>query len=709
MNPLRLFKPIRLLFNPKPTISEQDIASGLRWLTWEGAVSLGFNSITTSGFLAAFALALGANNLQIGILAAIPFLMQIVQIPAIWIVERFRRRKQIAVLSWLPAQLLWFPAALIPFFLEVPSAAAISLLLWLMAGRGLLTAVVNAAWNGWIHDLVPQTMLGRFFSRRLAFATVAVMGFSLGAAFFVDYWRGHVPSEEAIFGYTYVLLFGALFLGLASPAFMSLMPEPLMQPLIGPQPSLRQRLSAPIKDTNFRRLIQFLLSWGFASNLAIPFFAVYMLKQLGLPLTWVIGLNILSQLFNLLFLRVWGRFVDRFGSKAVLSVCASLFLLVILGWIFITMPERHFLTVPLLVILHAFAGIANAGVALTVGTIALKLAPKGEATSYLAGASLATSLGAGLGPLCGGVMADFFGARQLNLTLTWVDPGNFVQLPALIIIGFDFLFAIAVILGVITLGVLATIREQGEVGREVILESLFFPTRELSSPTSSGLAHNFLSSFPFSFLKRVPIPGIDVALGVTAYQIAEMARAATQAAVNGQRLKRRFVRVLDNGLASIWGASGQRLGRRFVRVLDNGLASIWGARGTVTTYDVEIVRQATRGAVHAAGDTPLSVEKLVASVAMGMVTAASRAGVDPLNGILGASQGIIQGAVETGAELEAVTEQTIEAARKAAAQLGLSEEVAVAKATEGVLGAAEALGADALARVKGALHNDCSD
>ena len=56
---------------PKPTISDEDVKAGLKWLTLERAVSMGFNSITTSGIVAAFALALGANNLQIGVLAAI--------------------------------------------------------------------------------------------------------------------------------------------------------------------------------------------------------------------------------------------------------------------------------------------------------------------------------------------------------------------------------------------------------------------------------------------------------------------------------------------------------------------------------------------------------------------------------------------------------------------------------------------------------------
>jgi hypothetical protein len=43
-------------------ITERQLNAGLRWLTLEGMVSMGFSSIIGSGFLAAFALALGANN-----------------------------------------------------------------------------------------------------------------------------------------------------------------------------------------------------------------------------------------------------------------------------------------------------------------------------------------------------------------------------------------------------------------------------------------------------------------------------------------------------------------------------------------------------------------------------------------------------------------------------------------------------------------------
>ena len=73
---------------------------------------------------------------------------------------------------------------------------------------------------------------------------------------------------------------------------------------------------------------------------------------------------------------------------------------------------------------------------------------------------------------------------------------------------------------------------------------------------------------------------------------------------------------------------------------------------------------------------------------------------------MGTSQGIIQGAIETGTDLGMATLQTIEATREVAAHTGLSEETAVAKAAEGVLLAAEAIGPEAVAEVAESLPEE---
>jgi hypothetical protein len=84
------------------------------------AAAGGLEGITSGGFLAA--LALGASNLQIGILTALPFMVQPIQIPAVLLVERLKNRKLIGVSAYFVTHALWIPIALIPLFIGVPSA-----------------------------------------------------------------------------------------------------------------------------------------------------------------------------------------------------------------------------------------------------------------------------------------------------------------------------------------------------------------------------------------------------------------------------------------------------------------------------------------------------------------------------------------------------------------------------------------------------------
>lgn len=492
---------------------------------------MGFTSIIGSGFLAAFALALGADNFQIGLLASIPFITQLLQVPAILLVEKIRRRKLITVTTWVLAQLFWFPIAAIPFFVPFPGYQAVALLLGIMIIRGLLAAVTSCGWNAWVIDLVPKNILGIFFARRSILTTIATVVFGLGGAFFVDYWSGG-SERNAVQGYGYVIAFGALFMGMVSPLLMTLMPEPVMEspPSRG---SLGQTILAPLRDKNFKWLLGFLFTWSLASNLALPFFSVYMLQKIGLSISTVIALYVLSQAFNIIFLRVWGPLIDKFGTKVILSLSTSLYLLVILGWIFVLMPDRYFLTLPLLIVLHIFAGIATAGVGLTTGTIGMKLSPRDQATAFLSGVSLSINIGSGLGPILGGLLANFFSQRHFLLTFSWTDPGYSMQISALSLTGFSFLFIIAFFLGLFTLSFLANLREEGEVSREVVLESMLNPARGPSQAVDPILHHNFphYSFFIYKYIKRIPLPGLDVAMTVVAYEIANTARAAGKAGI----------------------------------------------------------------------------------------------------------------------------------------------------------------------------------
>ena len=102
--------------DPQTELTTADRERGLRLLVVEAGFSGGAAALTSGVILTAFALHLGASNVMVGILAAMPFLAQLLQLPAIQLVERWRRRKRIAVLSSLVGRTMLAVMAVLAFF-----------------------------------------------------------------------------------------------------------------------------------------------------------------------------------------------------------------------------------------------------------------------------------------------------------------------------------------------------------------------------------------------------------------------------------------------------------------------------------------------------------------------------------------------------------------------------------------------------------------
>jgi len=367
-------------FEPKDALADDEVQSGLRYVIRDGVASQAMGILTGGAFLVAFAIKLGASNLVIGLLAAIGPLTQLLQLPSIFLVEKIRNRRAIVVASAGLSRLCWLPIVLIPFFFSEQIGLAI--LLGAMVAASAFGAVSGCSWNSWMRDLIPQNILGSFFSKRMRIATAVGIGLSLLAAVYLDLWKKLLADYE-IYGYSILFLlgFGAGALGVY---FLARTPEKRM-PTSEQKTEILKLLAQPFKDENFRKLIAFMCSWNFAVNLAGPFFMVYMLKRLGLSMSFIIALSIISQILNFTiisqilnftFLKIWGKYTDSFSNKSVLAICGPLFILSILAWTFTTMPEKYFLTIPLLVVIHIVMGLSSAGVSLASGNIGLKLAPE---------------------------------------------------------------------------------------------------------------------------------------------------------------------------------------------------------------------------------------------------------------------------------------------------------------------------------------------
>jgi hypothetical protein len=77
---------------PKEKLEEREVRRGLGMLMADGMCSQVMGVFTGGAFLVAFALLLGASNFVIGLLAAVGPFSQMLQIPAIFLVDRTEHR-----------------------------------------------------------------------------------------------------------------------------------------------------------------------------------------------------------------------------------------------------------------------------------------------------------------------------------------------------------------------------------------------------------------------------------------------------------------------------------------------------------------------------------------------------------------------------------------------------------------------------------------
>ncbi|PZR25865.1 MAG: MFS transporter [Citrobacter freundii] len=448
-------------FRPKTTLTEQEVQAGMKLVRVEGLTTEAMTTLTSGAFLVAFALLLGANNFQIGLLAGLPTLTNVFQLLSVWLVRRYNNRRAISVICSICARLPLVIVGVLPFFMT----GSIQLVIFFLLFYNFFGSIAGPSWNAWMKDLIPESQLGSFFSRRSAAMQTLNAILSLCLAFLIDFIKTRYPQYEQM---TYSFMFIVAGLSGLSGALFLLARTPEPQSILAKE-NIFSLLRRPLKDANFKKLLIFNSAWVFALNIAIPFFTVYMLRELKLSMTWVIGLTVISQLCSIFTIRMWGAFSDRYSNKTILAIASPLYILCIIGWCFVGIYTRFTPNMILLVILHIGAGIATAGINLSLTNIGLKLAPREHAIVYLSTKNIVTAVFSAVAPIIGGLLADFFGHRSLVINAHWDSP-NYDKVFYLVSLhDMNFLFLIGAVLAFISLELLVRVKEVGEVEKTTVV------------------------------------------------------------------------------------------------------------------------------------------------------------------------------------------------------------------------------------------------
>lgn len=273
-----------------------------------------------------FARDLGASATALGVLAGLPPILTIMQIP----VSRYAADygyKRLMLAGWSSRVAVLLLLSVLPLVAgPIPKDAVVTLLLAIMFFFNLLRGLATCSWMPWITSLVPERVRGFYLSRDRTF-----INFASVVALFVS--GSLMVGHASMRGFALVFFLGFAS-GAVSLAFLKRIPDP---PATGPHAAAAETVewSQVFRDRPFMRLLAFGVALQLGLSAHGTFVLIFLREEIALgdgPILWI---SAGASLFGMLGLSMLGRHADRVGSRPYLGLVLAWWMVAIPAWFLI--------------------------------------------------------------------------------------------------------------------------------------------------------------------------------------------------------------------------------------------------------------------------------------------------------------------------------------------------------------------------------------
>jgi MFS family permease len=394
--------------------------------TVDGGLSTVFSNITGGVLLSNFLFDLGASPVEIGMLASLPMLTNLLQPLGALLSNRTTSRRDYGLWIFLPSRLLWL--LLVAGIVCVDRAAAtpkqlVYLTLALLLTTNILGALGGASWMSWLAALVPRQLRGRYYSKRNIVSSLANLLCLPIGSFIVSNWQG---TEIAGYGIALSIAIVSGLIGLGCQQLTIDINPQDYRSQERKEESFFEGLTAALADRNLVIFLIYFALWAFAVNLSTPFFNLYMLDNLNVDLNWVTLFSSIGTGTNMLMLLVWGWTIDRFGSRRLLIGAGLAVVMMPLFWLLTELPQVQAQLWIYLAVFHIFWGGMWAAIDLGNNNIQIEIVPIEHHATFFAIAAAVAGISGALGTTMGGMLMQsaryegLFGVFSLSAMLRLV-------------------------------------------------------------------------------------------------------------------------------------------------------------------------------------------------------------------------------------------------------------------------------------------------
>ena len=355
-------------------------------------------------YITPYALSLGATNAHIGFLTSLPSLLgNLSKLYTLKLMWKLSRRK-IAYYGALFQAIMWLFIILIGvlfFIFKLNSNITPTLLIFIYSLLVVFGASYGPAWNSWMRDIISKDS-GKYFGKRNRIITTIILISMIIGSFILDYFK----KTNIFMGFA-IIFFIAFISRTISARFFLKKYEPEFKPEKEYHFSFMQFIKKMFKN-NFGKFVIFISLMQFATAIASPFFAVYMLKQLNFSYITYTLITISPIISSLIFMPAWGKFADSYGNIKVIKICSFIIPAIPMLWVLSPLFLKYtpMLLIPYLLIIEFITGIAWSGFNLSAGNFAYDAVTRQRMAICVSYFNIIESMGIFVGAILGGIIAS---------------------------------------------------------------------------------------------------------------------------------------------------------------------------------------------------------------------------------------------------------------------------------------------------------------
>lgn len=360
-------------------------------------------SITGVGgiFMTSYLLYLGVTATQIGFLAALPNLTNIIQVFSILAYRKYKSRKKVLMFLRISQYIFMYMIILIPRM--VTGEYQFGIIAACFFFGHLFRAAAGSGEIDWNNMFVPPEIKGRHFSKRNLIGNASYIVTSLILGQLLDAY------DKIYIVYLLIMAVTLIFVALELFSFSKI--DDFSEDLEDAKPiKIKEMLIRPFKNKTYMAFIYFSLSWMFARSLAMPYYTYYSKAVLLLEYTYIAIMGSIIAFLKIFAAGVWGGRGDKNGWRKILAFSGYAFAGANMIWAF--MNTQTLFLYPVVIIL---TGIFMIGANITVFNLNFELSPNEDRILFFGFRAALVGIFSFIAPNIAGLIVKFITPIDLNL------------------------------------------------------------------------------------------------------------------------------------------------------------------------------------------------------------------------------------------------------------------------------------------------------